>query len=45
MLLLPVGSSIGQIEQRANWPSGYGSFLLCVASGTHTAIARKLQII
>jgi hypothetical protein len=45
MLLLPVGSSIGHIEQRANRPPGYGSFLLCVASGTHTAIARKLQII
>jgi hypothetical protein len=45
MLLLPVGSSIGHIEERANRPPGYGSFLLCLASGTHTAIARKLQII
>jgi hypothetical protein len=45
MLLLPVGSSIGHIEQRANRPPGYGSFLLCVVSGKHTAIARKLQII
>jgi hypothetical protein len=45
MLLLPFGSSIGHIERRANRPPGYGSFLLCVASGKHTAIARKLQII
>jgi hypothetical protein len=45
MLLLPVGSSIGHIVRRENNPPGYGSFHLCVASGKHTAIARKLQIV
>jgi hypothetical protein len=45
MLLLPVGSSIGHIERRANRQPNYGSFLLCVTSGKHTVIARKLQII